>query len=80
MLNNVSSFLGGGVLGFALMAYTLSQSTSPFFVMGFFQDRVSQTICLGWLRTAILKFSASQVARITGVSHWCQSKVRYNHY
>jgi hypothetical protein len=35
----------------------------------FFQDRVSQTICPGWLRTTILLISASCVAKITGVSH-----------
>jgi hypothetical protein len=27
--------------------------------------------CLGWPWTTILLISASQVARITGVSHWC---------
>jgi hypothetical protein len=32
-------------------------------------DRVSWTICLGWLQTAILLISASWVAGITGVSH-----------
>jgi hypothetical protein len=38
------------VLRLELRAYTLSYSISPFiFVMGFFQARVSQTICLGWL-------------------------------
>jgi hypothetical protein len=37
------------VLGFELRAYTLSHSISPFFVKGFFQDRVSRAICLGWL-------------------------------
>jgi hypothetical protein len=37
------------ILGFELRAYTLSHSTSPFFVMGFFRDRVSSTIRLGWL-------------------------------
>jgi hypothetical protein len=31
--------------------------------------RVSQTICLGWLPTSILLISASQVARIIGMSH-----------
>jgi hypothetical protein len=36
--------------------------------MGFFQDRVSWTICLGWLWTSILLISASRVARMTGVS------------
>jgi hypothetical protein len=28
------------------------------------------TICPGRLQTAILQISASQVARITGLSHW----------
>jgi hypothetical protein len=43
----VTCFFFFSVLGFELKAYTLSHSTSPFFVcvMGFFQDRVSQTIC-----------------------------------
>jgi hypothetical protein len=40
-------------------AYTLSHSTSSFFVMGFFQDRVLRTICPGWLLTTILLISAS---------------------
>jgi hypothetical protein len=35
----------------------------------FFWDRVSGTVCPGWQQTAILLTSASQVARITGVSH-----------
>jgi hypothetical protein len=39
--------------------------------LGFFWDRVSQTICPGWLRKVILLISASWVARITGVSHQC---------
>jgi hypothetical protein len=34
-------FLGGRLLGFELRADTLSHSTSPFFVMSFFQPRVS---------------------------------------
>jgi membrane-bound metal-dependent hydrolase YbcI (DUF457 family) len=42
------------VLGFELRAYTLSYSASPFF-----RDRVSPTICPGWLGTAILLISAS---------------------
>jgi hypothetical protein len=41
-------FILFAVLGFELTAYTLSYSTSPFFYW-FFQDRVLQTICLGWL-------------------------------
>jgi hypothetical protein len=36
-----------------------------------FGDSVSQTICLGWLQTAILLMFASWVARITGMSHQC---------
>jgi hypothetical protein len=28
------------------------------------------TICLGWPQTVILLISASQVAKITGMSHW----------
>jgi hypothetical protein len=47
------------VLGFELRAYTLSHTTSPFYVMGFFQNRVSQTIFQGWLQTTILLISAS---------------------
>jgi hypothetical protein len=42
-------------------------STSPF---GYFQDGISQAICpLKWLWTLSLLISASQVARIIGVSH-----------
>jgi hypothetical protein len=41
----------------------------PFFCDEVFWDRVSQTICLGWLWTKILLISASWVARIIGVSH-----------
>jgi hypothetical protein len=58
------------VLELELRAFTLSHSTSPF-CDSYFQDRVSQTTCLGWLRTSILLISASWVARITGMSHWC---------
>jgi hypothetical protein len=59
-------------------AYTLSHSTSPFCVK-YFQDRVSQTVCPAWLRTAILLISASQVARTTGVSHQHLSHPRVLH-
>jgi hypothetical protein len=37
------------VLGFKLWADTLSHSISPIVCDRFFQDRVSQTISLGWL-------------------------------
>jgi hypothetical protein len=36
----------------------------------YFWDRVSWTICPGWLRTEILLISASQIARITGMNHF----------
>jgi hypothetical protein len=52
----------------------LSHCTSPFCVR-YFQGRVSWTICLGWLWTVILLLSASWVARITGVSHWCPVRI-----
>jgi hypothetical protein len=38
--------------------------------MALFLDRVSWTVCLGWLWTVILLISASWLARITGVSHY----------
>jgi hypothetical protein len=41
------------------------------FCKGFFWDRVSWTICPGWLQTTSLLISASWVARITGTSQWC---------
>jgi hypothetical protein len=58
------------------MFYYLSHSTSPIFVLGFFQDRVL-TICPGWLQTAVLLISASQVASITDVSHLAPSLFIY---
>jgi hypothetical protein len=60
--------------GCELRTYTLSHSASP---LGgrFFRDRVSKTICRGWLRTAILLISASWVAGITGVGHQLTSFV-----
>jgi hypothetical protein len=48
------------VLGLELRAYTLSHSTSPFFLcVKYFRDRVSRTVCLGWLQTTVLLISAS---------------------
>jgi hypothetical protein len=58
------------VLGLELRAYTLSHSSSPFYCDGFFQERISRTICPGWLQTMILLISASWEATITGMSHW----------
>jgi hypothetical protein len=45
------------------------------FCDGFFQDRFSWTICLGWLATAILLIS-----RIAGVSHWRPTNYIYHKY
>jgi hypothetical protein len=47
----------------------LRHTSSPF-CSGYFGDRVSQNICLVWSQVAILLISLSQVAMITGVSHW----------
>jgi hypothetical protein len=43
----------------------------PFFCVGYFRDRVSQTICMDYPQTVILLFSASWVAGIPGVTHHC---------
>jgi hypothetical protein len=57
-------------MGLELRAYILIHSPSPF-CNGYIWDRVSQTICPGWLWTTIFLISAYWVARITGVSHSC---------
>jgi hypothetical protein len=69
------------VLGFKLRAScllgrcsTTRITPSVLFCAGYFQDRVSQTLCPGWPRTVILLIFASWVARITGVSHWPPAK------
>jgi hypothetical protein len=62
-------FCGTGAWTQDLHLEPLHQS---FFCDGFFQDRVSWTICLGWFPTMISLISASWEARITGMSHWCQ--------
>jgi hypothetical protein len=54
----------------------LSQSTSHFLWRDF-QDRVSQTICLGLAFNSILLISASWVARIIAVSHWHLANVNF---
>jgi hypothetical protein len=77
-------FAGGGtaVLKFAVRAShllgkrsTTCHSTSSFFLIGFFQDRISWTVCLGWLWTLLLLISASWVSRITGMSHQCLTAI-----
>jgi hypothetical protein len=57
------------VLGLELRAFTLSHSTSPFYE-GFFKIGSCELFAWGWLQTVILLTSASQVARIAGMSHW----------
>jgi hypothetical protein len=64
-------------MGFELGATHLKTGALPLeplcqslFVMVLFSDRVSRTICLGWLQTTIFLISASWVVRITGMSHW----------
>jgi hypothetical protein len=41
------------------------------FLSGYFEDIVSQTICLGWPWTVVLPISASQVAKMTDMNHRC---------
>jgi hypothetical protein len=52
------------------MLYGLNHTSRPFF-SGYFGDGVSQSIRLCWHQTITLLFSASPVARITCLSHWC---------
>jgi hypothetical protein len=49
-------------------AVVLLEPHLSLFCSGYFENVVLRTICLGW---AILPISASQVARITGMSHQC---------
>jgi hypothetical protein len=52
--------------------YSISWSTPPVhFALITLKMGVSQIICLGCPWTLILPISASQVVRITGISHWC---------
>jgi hypothetical protein len=66
---------------FFLWYWGLNSRPSPWatppalFLWSVFQDRVSQTIFLGWLWTMILLISVSWVARITDVSHWCPGQI-----
>jgi hypothetical protein len=59
-------FCNAGVWTQGLHLELLHQSL---FCDGFFWDRISWTISPNWLWIAFLLFSASWVARITGVSH-----------
>jgi hypothetical protein len=69
----------GFELSFALAKqalYFLSHASSPFF-SGYFGDGVFLTICLGWPGFFILLISASQVARITSMSHQCPAQKKF---
>jgi hypothetical protein len=57
------------VLGFEHRTYNFEPLHQAIFCDGFFRDRVSRTICPGWLQTAILLTSASGVAKITGMGY-----------
>jgi hypothetical protein len=64
-------------LGFELRAFCLQSrycttwAIPPVhFALFILEMGVFQTICLSWPLTVILLISASQVARIIGVSHW----------
>jgi hypothetical protein len=52
---------------------TTSATPPALLYVGYFQDRVSRTICLSWLRAVTLLISASPGVRITGVSHQCSA-------
>jgi hypothetical protein len=58
------------VPGFELRAYTLSYSTSPIFVMGFFEIGSRELFAQAGFEPPS-SFSLPPVARITGMSHWC---------
>jgi hypothetical protein len=60
----------GLTLASKILYYLIKSLHQLFLVVGFFQERVSQTIRTVWLQTVILLISAFQVARITGMSHW----------
>jgi hypothetical protein len=53
-------------------ALLLKPHLHPFW-SSYFGSGVSQTICLGWPGTVILPISASQITRITGMSHLAPS-------
>jgi hypothetical protein len=71
-------FLGGGNwrLNSGLCAYKagillLEPCLQSILLWLFFGDGVMRTICPNWPQTSILPISASQEAKITGMSHTC---------
>jgi hypothetical protein len=65
--------------GFVLAKQALCSSshTSSSFCSGYFGNGMSWTICSGWPWATILLISASQVARIIGVSHQCPAAAKF---
>jgi hypothetical protein len=70
----LSRSLNQGLLLCKELFNCLSHASCPF-CSGYFGDGVWQTICPGWCWTAILLLSASQVARIAGVSPWYSAEM-----
>jgi hypothetical protein len=66
--------LGTGTWTQGLHLEPLHQS---FFVMGFFQDRVSRTIFPGWLQTKILLISASWVAGLQAWATGARPRIKF---
>jgi hypothetical protein len=65
------SFIFDGT-GAWTQGFVLLEPCLQFFLLWLFWRWVSGTICLGWLWTSTLLISASQGARITGMSHGAQ--------
>jgi hypothetical protein len=55
---------------FAKQGFYHLSHTSSSFCSGYFGDGVSELFAWAGLKLRFLLISASQVARITGVSHW----------
>jgi hypothetical protein len=54
-----------------LHSHSTAWATPPVYLSWLFWSGFLWTVCPGWPQTAILPISASQVARITGMSHHC---------
>jgi hypothetical protein len=67
-LANFFLFGGTGIWTQVIMLARLVLSTRPFFVLGLFK------IGSGWPQIMILLISASWIAKITGMSHWCPAR------
>jgi hypothetical protein len=71
-------FFGGGVRGtrvelrtwFLQGRHSTSATPPVHFALVMLKVEFQELFCPGWLQTAVLLISASQVATIIGVSHW----------